>query len=78
MNGTVTIGGAKLRLVQGTYLSGQERVAPGSNSCLIPVAVGDVASAGSFFFENTSPKQVRIPALVRGKTFGSDSQEDLF
>jgi len=78
ISGAITIGGAKIRLVEGTYLTGQDQVAPGSNSCLIPVGVGGVASAGSFFLQNTSPKQVRIPALVRGATFGADSQEDTF
>lgn len=76
--GAVTIGGAKFRLAQGAYFSGQEQVAPGSNSCLIPTGSGDVVNSGSFFMQNTSPKQVRIPAIVRGKTFGSDSQEDTF
>ncbi|MEP7339538.1 MAG: hypothetical protein ABI977_17505, partial [Acidobacteriota bacterium] len=76
VNGAVTIGGANIRLVQGTYFGGQDQVAPGSNSCLIPFGFGDLAGAGSFFIQNSSPKQVRIPALVRGQTF--DSQEDTF
>ncbi len=76
--GAVTIGGAKLRLAQGTYFSGQDQVAPGSNSCLIPVGLGDGVGAGSFFMQNSSPKQIRIPAIVRGQTFGADPQEDTF
>jgi hypothetical protein len=76
VNGSVTIGGANIRLAQGTYFSGQDQVAPGSNSCLIPAGFGDLAGAGSFFIQNSSPKQVRVPALVRGQTF--DSQEDTF
>lgn len=76
VNGSVTIGGAKIRLPQGTYFAGQNQVAPGSNSCLFPIGVGDQVGASSFFIQNSSPKQIRIPSLVRGQTF--DSQEDNF
>jgi hypothetical protein len=76
--GSVTIGGAKIRIAPGLYLAGQDLVAPGSNSCLIPSATGELAGAGSYFIPSPSPKQVRIPTTLRGRTFGANPQDDFF
>ncbi len=76
--GAVTIGGAKIRIAPGLYLAGQDLVAPGSNSCLIPSPAGELAGPGSYFIPSPSPKQVRIPATLRGRTFGPNSQDDFF
>ena len=78
VNGSVTIGGAKIRLAQAMAFPGQNQVAPGSNICLYTVAFNDVVNVGSYFFPNPSPKQVRIPQLVNGTTFGPPSESDVF
>lgn len=78
VSGSVTIGGAKIRLAPGMAFPGQNQVAPGSNTCLYTVAFGDVVGPGSYFFQNSSPKQVRVPQIVNGTTFGPNSQEDSF
>lgn len=76
--GSVNIGGAKVRIAPGTYLGGQDQVSPGSNTCLIPEAAGDLVGPNSFFMQSPSHKQVRIPALVHGRTFGTNPQDDSF
>ncbi|HEX9000203.1 MAG TPA: SdrD B-like domain-containing protein [Blastocatellia bacterium] len=76
--GSVNIGGATVRLAPGTYLAGQDQVSPGSNTCLIPDAAGDLAGPNSYFIQSPSHKQVRIPSIVHGKTFGTNSQDDTF
>ena len=78
VSGSVTIGGAKIRLAQGISLVGQDQVAPGSNTCLIPFVAGEQAAAGSYFVQSSSPKQVRIPTTVHGATFGPNPQDDVF
>ncbi len=78
INGSITIGGAKLRLAQAMAFPGQSQVSPGSNTCLYTVAFNDVISFGSYFFQNPSPKQVRVPQLVNGTTFGFPSESDAF
>lgn len=78
INGSITIGGAKLRLTQSMAFPGQSQVSPGSYTCLYTVAFNDVISFGSYFFQNPSPKQVRIPQLVNGTTFGFPSESDVF
>ncbi|HMV51260.1 MAG TPA: SdrD B-like domain-containing protein [Blastocatellia bacterium] len=75
---SVTLGGVKVRLTPGLYLAGQEQVAPGSASCLVPIVSGEQAGSGSYFIPNPSPKQVRIPALVHGNTFDAPAQDDVF
>lgn len=76
--GSVTIGGARIRIAAGIYLGGQDQVAPGSNSCLIPSGAGDLVGPNSFFILDSAPKQVRIPTTVHGRTFGPNSQDDIF
>jgi len=76
--GSVTIGGAKIGIYPGIYLGGQDQVSAGSNSCLIPVEFANLAGPGSFFTANTSTKQIRVPAIVHGRTFGPNSMEDTF
>lgn len=78
INGSITIGGAKLRLARSMAFPGQSQVSPGSYTCLYTVAFNDVISVGSYFFQNPSPKQVRIPQLVNGTTFGFPSESDAF
>lgn len=78
VSGSVIIGGAKIRLAPGIGLPGQNMVAPGSNTCLYTVAFDNVVSSGSYFFQNPSPKQVRIPQIVHGNTFGPDGSDDTF
>lgn len=76
--GSINIGGARINFSPGIYLSGQEQVFPGTNTCLIPVEFAGLAGPGSFFVANTLNGQVRIPAIVHGRTFGPNSQEDTF
>jgi hypothetical protein len=75
---SLEIGGAKLRLVPGTWLQGQSLVAPGVNLCLTPVydGQGNLIS-GSAVTEAPNTAQVRIPALVHGRLL-SDNSEDIF
>lgn len=75
--GSVTIGGAKVRIAPGTFLNGQDQVAPGSNTCLVPFATGEMAGPSSYFLPSPTHKQVRIPTTVHGTIFGS-SQDDVF
>lgn len=77
-SGSITIGGAKIRLAPAMAFPGQSQVAPGSNTCLSPVMFGELVGAGSYFFENSSPKQIRVPQLVNGFSFGSPSEPDVF
>lgn len=76
--GSVNIGGARVSIAPGVYLGGQDLVSPGSNTCLIPDASAGVAGPYSYFIQSPSHKQVRIPTLVTGRTFGNSSQEDSF
>lgn len=80
VTGAVTIGGAKFRIAPGLKLTGQEKVAPGANTCLVfsNVSTGDLAGAGSIFYQSSSPKQVRIAQVVHGTILGSGNQDDIF
>lgn len=78
VSGSVTIGGAKIRMAPGIGFPGQNQVAPGANMCLYTVAFNDLVSSGSYFYQNQSPKQVRIPQIVHGTTFGPDGTDDTF
>lgn len=75
-NGFVNIGGAKISIAQATFLAGQDKVSPGSNTCLYPVTAGELVVAGSNFAQASSPKQVRIPVVVNSLTMSGE--EDLF
>ncbi|MGH9802625.1 MAG: hypothetical protein ACRD82_19845, partial [Blastocatellia bacterium] len=78
VTGSITIGGAKIRIAPGLRLPGQDQVAPGSNTCLVAVGSGDLADIGSRFYQGDSPKQVRIAQIVHGRIFGPDNQDDAF
>ncbi len=77
-SGSITIGGAKLRMVPGMAFPGQSQVAPGSNTCVYTVASGELIGPGSYFFQSSSPKQIRVPQLVNGFSFDTFSDSDLF
>ncbi|MFN0109056.1 MAG: SdrD B-like domain-containing protein [Blastocatellia bacterium] len=78
LSGSITIGGSKIRIAPGIRLPGQELVAPGSNTCLIVGDSGEPVGGGSSFYQNSSPKQVRVAQVVHGKIFGSNNEEDIF
>ena len=76
--GSITIGGAKIRIAPGLGLPGQNLVALGSNTCLVAVGSGNLADFGSAFYQSSSPKQVRVAQVVNGKIFGSNNEDDTF
>ena len=78
VSGSITIGGAKIRIAPGIRLPGQDLVAPGSNTCLVVASAGNLAGSGSIFYQNLSPKQVRVAQRTVGTIFGSDNQEEVF
>ncbi|MBS1791488.1 MAG: hypothetical protein JST85_27510 [Acidobacteria bacterium] len=80
VTGSITIGGAKIRIAPGLKLPGQDQVAPGSNTCLFISngGAGDLAGIGSVFYQNPSPKQVHVAQVVHGTIFGSGNQDDIF
>ena len=80
VTGSITIGGAKIRIAPGIKLPGQEQVAPGSNTCLFIAGGGasDLAGVGSIFYQNASPKQVHVAQVVHGTIFGTGGQDDTF
>ncbi len=78
VSGSITIGGAKIRIAPGIKLPGQDQVAPGSNTCLVVAGAGNLANYGSIFYQNLSPKQVRVAQVTQGTIFGPDNQVDVF
>ncbi|MBP6822078.1 MAG: hypothetical protein KA368_11075 [Acidobacteria bacterium] len=78
VTGSITIGGAKIRIAPGIRLPGQDQVALGSNTCLVIAGFGSIADSGSMFYQSQSPKQVRVPQVVHGTVFGPNGEDDTF
>lgn len=76
---SIQIGGAKLKLVIGTWIQGQTIIAPGINVCLTPVYEGSgLLTFGTAVVEAPNTLPIRVPALVHGRLNRDDSVEDIF
>lgn len=75
---SIEIGGAKLRLVVGTFIQGQTIIAPGVNICLTPVYDGSgLLTFGTSAVEAPNTLPIRVPALVHGFS-GPNEVADVF